>query len=395
MSRHLILIFFVWGVVLIAISLRLYFYSPVHVPRDSQVKLELTAERVSVGESSVRIDAADVIIFAPRLPQVRVGDRIIVEGKVDGEGRILNPEMQIIGHSGGIGSALWDIRQKLTGRVERLLPPREATLVVGTVLGVDKIGGDFKQELVKTGTIHVVVVSGQNLAIVAGIFLALSKYLSRRAATVCAILACFVYAVLTGFEPPVVRALFMIIATTLALFFGRATTALISLFFAAAVIIFIWPDSVSSISFQLTFGATLGIVTIGSRLQQIIKIPVLGEIISVCVGAFLATAPVILYHFGSISLLSPLVNVLVSEAIFPIMILGFLLTLLSLIFIPAAQIVAYLVYIPAHYFVEVVRFFAKLEVGTVEGFSGNFLPAILLIVFLLGVYFIWRPKVNK
>src|SRR3990167_10013979 len=133
-----------------------------------------------------------------------------------------------------------DLRDKISNNVGALLPAREATLVVGMVLGVDTISQEFRQELIKTGTIHVVVVSGQNLMIVAGIFLALTKYLGRRQSMILAILAVFSYAFLTGFEPPVVRASIMVLVSTLAIFLGREADALWSLFIAATAIVLIW-----------------------------------------------------------------------------------------------------------------------------------------------------------
>lgn len=381
---------FVWGIVLILTSLRLYFYQPEVLPKNSFVKVEATVETLAVTEGSQRFNVGDAVVFAPLYPSLAAGDRVVVEGRVDVEGRMFEPKIEVIGHTKSVSSVLWKFRQNVAGRVETLLPPREATLVVGTVLGVDKISRDFREDLTKTGTIHVVVVSGQNLAIVAGIFLALVRYLGRRTAMILAVCACLLYALLTGFEAPVVRALLMVTASTLALFFGRSATAILSLCAAALVIIFIWPSSILSVSFQLTFAATLGIVTLGSYLQKIFKVHVVGEVTAVCIGAFVFTAPVILYHFGQISLLSPIVNILISEAIFPVMILGFLLVVFAYVFMPVAQIVAYLVFVPAHFFVEVVGFFAKFNLGTINGFSGNSLAFVLFVCFFIGVISIWR-----
>ncbi len=389
-NRQKFALFFVWGTLLVLAAARLYFYKPVVLPRNSFLELETKVVQVYPMESSQRILVGDIVVFAPAYPKIRPGDVIKIRGKVDGEGRMSDPQIEITGHKASFSTWLWDLRQKIVDRVETLLPPREVTLVAGTVLGVDRISRDFRADLVKTGTIHVVVVSGQNLSIVAGVFLALVKYLGRRNAMVLAILACVFYAFLTGFEAPVVRALLMVFVSTVALFFGRAPTAIYSLFIACLLIIFIWPASIVSISFQLTFAATLGIMTLGAYMQRVLKIPVIGEVTAVCVGAFAATAPVVLFHFGSISLLSPLVNILVSEAVFPVMILGFLISLFALVYMPAAQLLAYAVFVPAHYFVEVVGFFAGFDRFTLRGFGANPIYFLLFVVFVLGLFFIWR-----
>ena len=84
------------------------------------------------------------------------------------------------------------------------------------------------------------------------------------------------------------------------------------------------------------------------------------QVAAIPVSAFLFTAPVILFYFSRVSPIAPLANILVAEAVFPIMILGFLIAISSLIFMPLAQLLAYLAYVPALYFSEIVRLLAKL-----------------------------------
>lgn len=392
LNRQKFVVLGVWGALLILVSARLFFYKPLTLPKNTYLAVEATVSEIRQGESGQVIKIADVTVFADSYPQFRPGDRLIVEGKVDAEGRIFNAHVNLLGHRDSFSGYVWELRQKIAGRIEALLPAREATLVVGTVLGVDKIGREFRDELIKTGTIHVVVVSGANLTLVAGSFMAFSKYLGRRLALVMAIAAAVMYAALTGFEPPVVRALIMVVVSAVALFFGRASTAVLSLFAAAMAIVFVWPGSLSSVSFQLTFAATLGIVTVGEKLKRKLRIPVLGENTAVCVGAFVFTAPVILYHFGSVSLVSPLVNILVSEAVLPVMVLGFLLAFAVLVFMPLASALSTIVFVPARYFSAVVGFFAQFNVGYVWGLGGNLLLIITLAVFVCGLFFIWaRP----
>lgn len=258
-------------------------------------------------------------------------------------------------------SSFSGLRNEIAQNINSLLPLREATLVVGTVLGVDDIDTDFKNNLIETGTIHVVVVSGQNMMLVAGVFLSLSKFFGRRASLFLAMIAVFAYAFLAGFEPPVVRASLMVLSSTLAIYFGREVLAIWSLLVAALVIVFVWPRALFEVSFQLTFAASLGIMTMGQKLSKLfLRVPVFGENAAIATSAYLFTMPIIFYHFERISLLSPLVNVMVAEAVFPIMIFGFATAILSLVFTPLAQLVAYLAFVPAFYFVNVVELFAKL-----------------------------------
>src|SRR3989338_4790955 len=194
----------------------------INLPRNQQISFSanIAKEPKFSGQWQV-IEIAGSRIYTDFYPRFRVGDRIKVTGRIDDQGRIFAPQIQIIAGKQGLAGYLSKVRAKASENISKLLPLREAILVNGTVLGVDDIEGKFRDQLIKTGTIHVVVVSGQNLMIVAGIFLSLIKYLGRRKSLILALAAVFVYAALTGFEPPVLRASLMVLFSTLAIYFGR------------------------------------------------------------------------------------------------------------------------------------------------------------------------------
>ena len=215
----------------LAVVLRIYTFRPRTLPINTLLKFEATiSSEVESRPMSQKIKVLNLRIYAPNYPKYKLGDRLIIEGKVDGEGNVFSPEITKIGERASIKANLNDFRDTILSRVSALLPSREAALVVGALIGVDRIPEDFKVQLIKTGTIHVVVVSGQNLMIVAGVFISLSKYLGRRLSLFFSCLAVLCYAFFTGFEPPVVRALIMVFTTTVALYLGRTSGALFSIF---------------------------------------------------------------------------------------------------------------------------------------------------------------------
>ncbi len=400
MSRLQLFIFII--LLVFSVFFRVWLDKPTILPKNQPLKFEATVKREPRNyDFSQVIYVADSRVYVDLYPRYRVGDRLRIEGTFDEQGRMFDPRVEKVGERLGFSRWRSELRDKISKNVGALLPSREATLVVGTVLGVDTISQQFREELIKTGTIHVVVVSGQNLMIVAGIFLALTKYLGRRQSMILAILAVFSYAFLTGFEPPVVRASIMVLVSTLAIFLGREASVVWSLLIAALLIVLVWPQALFEVSFQLTFAATLGIVTLGqwfikvagpvtsfppasARLSEqsaqikngsklrAVGVPSTGttrvfystklffQVAAIPVSAFLFTAPVILFYFSRVSPIAPLANILVAEAVFPIMILGFLIAISSLIFMPLAQLLAYLAYVPALYFSEIVRLLAKL-----------------------------------
>ncbi|OGD85497.1 hypothetical protein A3B51_00810 [Candidatus Curtissbacteria bacterium RIFCSPLOWO2_01_FULL_41_18] len=362
MSKVHLIIFIIF--LIIVATIRIWLNQPITLPKNQPLKFEATIKREPrIYDFSQVIYVADSRVYVDLYPRYRVGDRLLIEGTFDEKGRMFGASVEKIGERSGLLRFRSELRDKISKNVSALLPSREATLVVGTVLGVDTIGKQFRDELIKTGTIHVVVVSGQNLMIVAGIFLALARYVGRRQSMILAILAVFTYAFLTGFEPPVIRASIMVLVSSLAIFLGREASVIFSLVIAALMIVLIWPQALFEVSFQLTFAATLGIITLGQKLKEIFKkLPFLGENAAIATSAYLFTAPVILFYFSRVSPLAPIANILVAEVVFPIMILGFLIAFASLTFMPLAQVLAYFAYVPALYFSEVVRILATIQI---------------------------------
>lgn len=309
------------------------------------------------------IESGKLRVFADIYPRFQVGDVIRVRGEANSEGLVFRPEIKKIGRSESWLTKISDLRLEISSRIDQLLPSREATLVKGMVLGVDEIEKSFREQLIATGTIHAVVVSGQNLSIVAGFFMVFVKCLGRRLSMIMAIFGVLFYALLTGFEVPVVRALIMVVLSSGAVFLGRERLAVWNLTLSAILILLVWPEAIFDVSFQLTFAATLGIMTLGQRLNRITnyKNPITKLLIgnaAVATSAYLFTAPIIFWHFGRLSLIAPLVNVLVAEAVVPIMVLGFAVAIASLIFMPFAQILALFAFVQAFYFVKLVEIFS-------------------------------------
>ena len=266
--------FYLFGTFLVlALALRLAlfgFNSEVKIPQGPVVFEAVLKQAPQLNGRGQVLKFANVKVYTDFLPQYEAGERLRIEGVVDDKYRIFNPKVtqRQRARESEISSKISDLREKISGNIGKVLPKKEAILVQGTILGVDNIDYQFRQELINTGTIHVVVVSGQNMAIAAGIFLAFSRYLGRRLAVVLALIGVLCYATIAGFQPPVVRAAIMVSAATIATLFGREIWPIWSLVLAAYAIVFINPAAAGEISFQLTFAATLGIMTLGRLLAK-------------------------------------------------------------------------------------------------------------------------------
>ncbi len=193
-------------------------------------------------------------------------------------------------------------------------------LFAGFVLGDDRgrsalVTDDFRG----AGLTHLLVVSGQNVAFV----LALADPVVRRfgltgrlAATL-AVLAAF--ALVTRFEPSVLRASAMAAVAVAAATWGRDASGLRVLALAVVALVLVDPLLVRSLGFQLSVAASLGIVALGRRLADRLPGPEwLRAPVAVSLAAQLGVGPLLLAAFGRLPVVAPLANLLAVPAAGPI-----------------------------------------------------------------------------
>lgn len=268
-----------------------------------------------------------------------------------------------------LGSKFEDTRFFLSKRIAQILPQPQAGLLSGMLLGVkEDLPLEFDGNLRKTSTIHIVVVSGQNLTLVAGFLLTLAPFLGRRKTILASFSGVIFYAMLTGLQVPVIRAAIMFLFASGASLLGREKEGWWVLILTALGMLIYNPNWLLSISFQLSFLATIGVVIVAPVLiAKLKKFPeFLKEDFSVSLCAQALTLPIIASNFHNLSLIGILVNTLILWTIPVIMITGFI-TLLGAVIDPAlGQILALVPGIFLTYFVYVVDIFGKLSFASTE-----------------------------
>lgn len=199
--------------------------------------------------------------------------------------------------------------------VERSFPEPHAALAAGVLIGEQgALPPGLRDALRATGTTHLVVVSGQNIAIVLGAVVALlSAFVPRRRAGVVALALLPVYVVLVGASPPVLRAATMAVGLAVAAAAGRRTPAWVFLAYAIAVMLAADPLLARDVSFQLSAAATAGVLIVAPPLTDAILsplvergtgrlLPALVEAAVVAVAAAVVVLPVQAAVFGTLSL---------------------------------------------------------------------------------------------
>jgi len=303
---------------------------------------------------------AGIKISTWRYPEYHFGEKLEVEGVIK-QGGLVNPKIKKIEEAKGILGRISSLKRRIEDVFCQALPEPQASLLSGIVLGSKSdFPQDFYQNLKKTGTLHVVVASGMNVSLLAGFLLSfLVLFINRRQAVLITILAIWFYVFLIGFEPPIIRAGIMGTLVFTALGLGRVKDAFRALVFTGLLMLSIRPSWLFNLSFQLSFASTLGILVLGQKLKKIFKLPFIGDDLATTLSAQAGTLPLMLFAFGKISLLSPLVNGLVLWVVPLITGSGMILAFLSLLWPWLSKLGLLLLIPPLTFFVYTVEFFAK------------------------------------
>ena len=172
---------------------------------------------------------------------------------------------------------------------------------------------------------HLTAVSGLNVALVAGGVLVLARrVLGAQMAVAPTLVAVWLYAVLVGAPPSALRAAAMLTVGLAAQALGRLPDPAVGLALAVAALLAWEPSLAFDLGFQLSVAATAGLVLLTPSLDQAARrLPRwLREPLTVTLAAQLATLPIIVTTFQSVSVASLPANLLAAPLVVPITWLG-------------------------------------------------------------------------
>jgi competence protein ComEC len=256
------------------------------------------------------------------------------------------------------GGSLWlkgclRLRTYLDQIISRYLPDLAAGVLSAMVLGQKRnIPWLVNDSMVKSGTVHILVVSGFNVGMVIFVINLLLKILRlrRRLRIILTVVCLLVYCLMTGASNPVVRATVMGLVFLTAYFLKRDADIYNSLFGAALLILAFNPKQIFDIGFQLSFVSVLAIVYLYPKLSsmagleacrnKVLKFIAEGCLVSF--SAWLGTLGIIALNFQILAPVTVLANIFIVPLATLITLCGFALVLSGL-FIPA---LAYLISFP-------------------------------------------------
>ena len=256
---------------------------------------------------------------------------------------------RLVGRRRGLAGIADRLRARLSRSMAPGLRGERRAVLAGIVLGEDEgLSEELRDNFRASGLFHLLAVSGQNVALVAGgaLLLAWLVGLPRWFGELGALAAIGGYVLAVGWQPSVVRAGVAGALASLAWLAARPRDRWYFLLVGAAVLLAWNPYSLLEPGFQLSFGAVsaifLGVPPLERRLEGYPLPRALRVVLAVSIACGLATAPLVLLHFGSVPIYSVAANALAAPAVAPLLGLAFAAAALDPVFPSVAAALGWL-----------------------------------------------------
>lgn len=258
------------------------------------------------------------------------------------------------------------VRKKYEEYMAQAMPKQDAAAIFAMLFGGYKgIRPELLEAFTVTGIVHILSVSGSHITLMAGTANIVGRFLhmSPRATAALATVVILFYSLLAGGIPPVLRSALMGILTLLALTAGRERDAQHILGLVALGLLLYSPLWLFDISFQLSFGATAGLLYLAPPLRERLrkKLPIfVADSLAVTIGAQLSVLPIIAWYFNVLSLSSLLANLVIAPIVEWIIVAGLLAGLLASLLPLAGKVVFLLASVVLGLVYELSRWVAAL-----------------------------------
>ncbi len=398
---------------------------------DARVNEVITLEGIVVSEPDVRetrtlltvLMSPDedeevrekVLLSAPLYPKWQYGDRVRATGKLTHPKNFLNENgkefnyqaflekdnifykmtsfnAEPLGRGEGnvIKRTLFSFKRGLLENIARVIPEPEASLLGGLVVGAKQsLGPELLDDFRATGIIHIVVLSGYNVTIVAESLMRFFSFLPRLFSLWVGAGSIILFAIMTGGGATIVRASIMALLVVVARATGRVYDMTIALLVAGTLMVLVNPKILMfDVSFQLSFLATLGLMYLPPLFEKYFTlIPEtfqLRQFALATVATQIFVLPLLLFKMGELSLVALPVNLLILTFVPLTMLFGFLAGMAGFVSTFLSLPFAFIAHGLLSYELWVVDVFARFPFASV---SISFFP--LLLMLLMYAWFGW------
>ncbi len=391
--------------------------------RESGVRLTARMEEISLDGRVLKDNLPKVMASVDFYPEWRYGDYVELTGVLKKpknftteSGREFNyisylakdgiyyeiarPRLRLIerGRGNFVKEALFSVKKSFMEKISKVVPEPEASLLGGLLLGAkESLGKEILDDFRKVGLIHIVVLSGYNITIVAETIMRFFSFLPRTLPIIFGGGSIILFAIMTGGSATVVRASIMSLIVILGKATGRMHNAALTLFIAAFLMLLHNPRILAfDPSFQLSFLATLGLIYLSPVLEKYFHFVSskwqIKELIVSTVSTQIFVMPLILYNSGDFSAVALPVNLLVLALVPLTMLFGFLTGVFGFVSGVVSSFFGFLVSGLLYYDLKIVEFFSALPFASFHISNFPLWFMILCYIFYAVVIFVVSSK---
>lgn len=278
-----------------------------------------------------------------------------------------------------VKKSLLDIKAHFKERIGAVLPDPAGALAGGILLGDKRsLGEELTEDFRKSGIVHIVVLSGYNMTIVAEWLRVIFLFTGFWGSIGTAALGVILFGIMAGGSATVIRATVMALLVLLARLLGRTYDMSRALLFAGVLMVLHSPGILLyDPSFQLSFLAASGLLLLvpilKARVTMLRKWPKLEEIVLTTIATQIFVTPLLVYGSGGISLVGLFANIFVLPIIPLAMLLAFIAGLVAFLGTGIGMVVALPAYVSLSYIITMGTLFARVPFGyvTIPPISGT------------------------
>jgi competence protein ComEC len=374
--------------------------------RDKYCLLTFSASEIIINGEREEEVSGTALIRVPRYPAYYYGDVLKVTGKLETPSQsedfdyksylarqgiysvIDYPGVGLLDRGQGLKPLQWiySLRERLSASLARALPEPQGSLAQAILLGLrGNIPDTLYEAFSRTGTAHLLAISGLHISIIIAMLLSLGTLVFGRQRSLyiwLTLALTWLYALLAGMHPPIIRATIMGSLFLIAEYLGRQGSGIIALAFAAAVMVGIQPGLLWTVSFQLSFLAMAGLVLLfpyfqawgrkgvtslfGARERIAAAGGMITDGFAATLAAIVAVGPLIAYNFGVVPLVALPATFFSLPALPFIIVTSALVAFVGLVASVVAQILGWLAWLFLSYLVFLVQGFDALPYSSLD-----------------------------
>ena len=323
--------------------------------------------------------------------------------KIFGTVNLKEEDVEIISHDNSniILRKIYELRNLMKTKIEKLLPKETSGLCLGMLIGeTSGIEENMQENFRDSNLSHILAVSGANVSyIIVSITYIFNKMcLRKRLSKIISIILLILFMLLTGCTSSVNRACIMAILMLIAELLYRKSDVYNNLAISALILLIMNPYSLLDIGFQLSYMGTIGIVFLHDNIGSFIKInnkivKYFFEMIAVTTCANLAIIPIMMFHFNTISLTFYFSNIIVGPILGIVVIIGFIMFFISLIFTPISSLIAIVLNLMLKFIIKIAEITANMPFSKITIITPSFFFIIVWYLIIISISYKQKVKI--